>query len=277
MFVLLRVLGGGGMGVVYLAKDVDLGRQVALKTLPRLLPRAARRLRNEARSMATLEHSSLAQIFGLESWRGVPVLVVEHLAGGTLAQRMDHRWPWREAFGLGSQIADALQTMHARGFVHRDVKPSNIGFNAKDDPKLLDFGLAQIAAEARGAGDEPGIGPGLEAGHVSDDYFAGTPLYIPPGGAAGRGSSTAQDLWGLSMVVYELIAGAHPFRARLRPTDLERGRLPVVPDVRGFYPACPEPVALLLSEALACRPERRPPTAGELKARLDDLRERLEG
>jgi hypothetical protein len=255
-FELKRVLGRGGMGVVYLADDVDLGRLVALKTLPRLLPRAAKRLRNEARSMAALEHPNLAQIYGLESWRGVPVLVVEHLAGGTLARRMGRRWGWREALELGVQIGGALQAMHAKSLVHRDVKPSNIGFSAKQVPKLLDFGLAQIAAEAK---------------EESDDYLAGTPLYVPPGGASAKGPASLQDLWGLALVVYELLAGRHPFRDRVGPADLKRGRLPAVPDLRELHPGCPEPVAALLAAALAARPEQRPSTAEELRARMEEL------
>ena len=144
-FVVVRRIGAGGMGVVYLARDTTLDRDVALKTLPGLRGGAAARLRGEARAMAALNHESLATIYGLEFWRRTPILVVEYFPEGTLAGRL---WRGRlspdEALAIGVRLAQALTYMHARGVLHRDLKPSNVGLTAAGVPKLLDFGLATL-------------------------------------------------------------------------------------------------------------------------------------
>ncbi|HET7695949.1 MAG TPA: serine/threonine-protein kinase [Vicinamibacterales bacterium] len=185
-FDVQRRLGEGGTGVVYLARDVTLGRDVALKTLPRRQGHAVSRLRDEARSMAALNHDALATIYGLEVWRGTPVLVVEHLAGGTLAGRLACRaLPANEVIALGQRLADALAYMHERGLLHRDVKPSNIGFTADGAAKLLDFGLS-------GADGSP----------------AGTPGYLPPETLDGAVADAAGDLWALAVVLLQASAGA---------------------------------------------------------------------
>ena len=135
------------MGIVYLALDTSLDRLVAVKTLHRLSPSEARRLRREARALATLQHGHLEMIYAVESWRGSPILVLEYLAGGTLAFRLG-RGPLdvADAVELGVTMAEALHSLHRVGVLHCDIKPSNIGFTAKHVPKLLDFGLATAAS-----------------------------------------------------------------------------------------------------------------------------------
>jgi tRNA A-37 threonylcarbamoyl transferase component Bud32 len=180
-FEVSRRLGAGGMGVVYLARDTALGRHVALKTLPARRDESVARLRDEARAMAALNHPSLATIYGLEVWRRTPVLVVEYLAGGTLTGRLAHGLlPRAEVLALGLWLADALTYMHARGVLHRDLKPGNIGLTADGVMKLLDFGL-------------------------SADWGtpAGTPAYLPPEALAGAPPDVAVDLWGLCTVLHD--------------------------------------------------------------------------
>ena len=185
-FQLQRRLGAGGMGVVYLARDVTLGRDVALKTLPRRGADAVLRLRNEARAMAALNHSALATIYGVEIWQGTPVLVVEHLARGTLADRLRKASLTRdETIALGIRLTDALVYMHDRGLLHRDIKPSNIGFTADGTAKLLDFGLSDTEATA-----------------------AGTPGYLPPDARSGALPDAATDLWSVGVVLQQT-CGAH--------------------------------------------------------------------
>ena len=149
-FRLERELGRGGMGVVYLAFDSALERRVAIKTLPRVSMAESVRLRREARAMAGFAHPHLALIFGLESWRGSPALVMEYLDGGTLADRLRRaRLSPREVVALAHDLAGAIASIHDDGLLHRDIKPSNIAFTSAGQPKLLDFGLAQIFVAAR--------------------------------------------------------------------------------------------------------------------------------
>ncbi len=154
-FEVQRRIGRGGMGVVYLARDTRLDRAVVLKTLPCLSPGQAASIRAEARAMAAVEHPQVAVLYGLEDWRGTPVLVVEYLPGGTLASRLvSGPMAVPESLRLGASIADALGALHARGWLHRDIKPSNIGFGRGGGPKLLDFGLTRWTQNVtdRGAG-----------------------------------------------------------------------------------------------------------------------------
>lgn len=180
-YLVIRRLGAGGMGIVYLAHDERLGRDVALKTLPGLDRLAVQRLRSEARVMAALDHPAIARIHGFETWRDTPVLVLEYMPGGTLAGVLAHgRLPAAEAVRLGIRLADALTHMHARGVLHRDIKPANIGFAAGGEAKLLDFGLAGV-----------------------DEQGAGTRGYMPPEAAAGAAPDAGADLWALATVLRE--------------------------------------------------------------------------
>ena len=143
-------IGRGGMGVVYRATDLNLGRLVAVKTLPWVAPYLSTRLRREARAMAAVAHPNLAMIYGVEFFRGVPMLVVEYLAGGTLADRLRRGpLPWPDALALGATLAEVVDRMHVAGILHRDIKPSNVGFTAEGVPKLLDFGLARAIEAVR--------------------------------------------------------------------------------------------------------------------------------
>jgi hypothetical protein len=276
------LLGRGGMGVVYRARDLSLDRDVALKTLPRLSAEAALRLRGEARAMAAFVHPHLAAIHGAESWRGVPVLVVEFLAGGTLAARARAPLPLDDVLALGQRLAEALQAMHVKGLLHRDVKPSNIGFSAEGVPKLLDFGLARLVAGALGV-SEPPLGTGV-ADHELDlatltatrsapapsgpTAWAGTVLYMPPEALDGRAvGGVSQDLWGLVLSLYEALAGRHPLRGA-EPRDLLAARLP---DLRVWRPDCPPEVAAFFARALHVSPRARWPDAAALHQALAGL------
>ncbi|MCM2258672.1 MAG: serine/threonine protein kinase [Vicinamibacteria bacterium] len=205
-FALVRRLGAGGMGIVYQAEDLALGRTVALKTLPRLSSALALRLRSEARVMASIDHPGVATLFGAETWKGVPFLVVEFLPGETLAERLQ-RGPLTLDAGLAvtRSLAGTLADLHESGFLHRDLKPGNVGFRSDGGPKLLDFGLAQL----------------IELGREGEGLVAGTPRYLPPEAWDGVGPSPAWDVWALAVVVHETIAGRHPFQASTEQQTLE--------------------------------------------------------
>lgn len=204
-YTLLRRLGKGGMGIVYLAVDTALDRQVALKTLPRLAPAAAARIRHEARAMAAVSHPHLATIHGAETWRGTPFLVLELVPKGTLRDRF-HEGPLSisEVQSLARALLSVLDQLHGRGILHRDVKPSNIGIAADGTVKLLDFGVATLA--------DPLVGPGTPAAEM-----AGTPAYMCPEAFAGAPPDPMFDLWSLNVVLIEAMTGRNPFHRETTP------------------------------------------------------------
>ena len=277
-FQLERVLGAGGMGLVYLAVDISLGRRVAIKTLPRLTAERAARLRREARAMAKVQHPNLATIYGIEEWRGRPLLVVEYLEGGTLAGRLRReRLSPAQAITLGVVLADVLERVHASRLLHRDIKPSNIAFTGGGVAKLLDFGLASIAADQEAAMPEPADAAAVEAGidaasGSSGQHMMGTLAYLSPDAVVGGEPDASFDLWSVSVVLYECIAGVHPLASASGDEMVDRIRRAALPDIRRFRPDCPEPVASFLSDSLALSRDRRPRTAGELRSRCQYLR-----
>ena len=190
-FQLIRCLGAGGMGAVYLARDVRLQRSVAVKALAGTSASGLKALGLEAWAMAGVAHPGLAAIHGIESWRGRPFLLIEYLAGGTLADRLrSGPVPEEEAVRTAAALADALAALHDAGYRNGYGKPSNIGFTAGGSPKLLDFGLA------RGAGS-------AAAG--------GTLRYASPEILSDRPAGEADDVWSLCVVLYEMVSGEHPF------------------------------------------------------------------
>ena len=192
-FLLERRLGSGGMGAVYLARDLGLQRHVAVKTLPVGDGPGLVRLTLEARAMAAVTHPAIAQIHGLETWRDRPLLVVEYLLGGTLADRLDRGpLPGAEAVGVAVTLCEALTALHDVGYVHGDVKPSNIGLASDGSVKLLDFGLARLTDDR----DQPA---------------GGTLPYMSPEVLTGGAAAEADDVWSLCVVLYEMIAGRRPF------------------------------------------------------------------
>ena len=214
-FRLMRRLGSGGMGAAYLAQDLRLERNVALKTPTDRSAFGWMGLKPEGWAMAEVTHPAVAQIYGVESWRGRPFLVVEYLAGGTLGDRLRHGpVPGPEAISITAVLADGLAAMHDAGYLHRDIKPGNIGFTSDGSPKLLDFGLAH--------------GP-------NEDVIAGGTLrYISPEILSGRPADEADDVWSLCVVLYEMVSGMHPFAGgsvdevteRIRRQDIVGPNLP---------------------------------------------------
>ena len=273
-------LGAGGMGVVYRATDLSLRRGVAIKTLPRLSPTRADRLRAEAQAMARLAHGNLATIHGVETWRDTPLLVVELLDGGTLAHQLARGpLPLDAVLDLGMTLSNVLQHMHAAGTVHCDVKPSNIGFTRSGTLKLLDFGLARVLAEAEGPDREvlqtyawSQLSTEAPLTHALSGRIAGTPLYMSPEALAGERPTPAFDLWSAAVVLFEAIAGHHPFAGGNSDDILgriRRGECLGLPSLRTQIPGA---VVDTLERCLAPRSVTRPRSAGELRSVLMALR-----
>lgn len=211
-----RRIGAGGMGVVYLATDVRLHQRRAVKTLPSADPVMISGMRREARSMAAARHANLATLHGLEIWHGVPMLVMEYLDGGTLGARLRQRaLPLADVLALGVCLGDALATLHERGVLHRDVKPSNIGYTFDGSPKLLDFGLAKLAprlAPPSASTDAELDGLSLVQSFSSSGAgIRGTPAYLSPEVLRGVSPSARDDVWSLSVTLIEALTGANPF------------------------------------------------------------------
>ncbi len=280
-------IGRGGMGVVYRATDLHLGRLVAVKTLPWVAPSLSTRLRREARAMAALSHPNLAMIYGVEFFRGVPMLVVEYLAGGTLADRLRRGpLPWQDAVALATTLAEVVDRMHGAGILHRDIKPSNVGFTADGEPKLLDFGLARAIeavreldrTEPRRVPEVPAAANMLEGDATEDDLtgagaVAGTVAYLSPEAMKGEAPDPSFDLWGVSVVLFEAIAGITPAKAREKLRANSALAVEDVPDIRRLAPSCPQDVAEFFREALHVDPKRRPATGRALARRLRALQE----
>ncbi len=276
-------LGAGGMGVVYLARDLALARDVAVKSLPSLAAGSARRLQREARAAALVIHPSLGLIFALESWRGTPMLVLEYLPGGTLADRI-RTGPVDPALAAawGATLASGLEAIHARGVLHRDLKPSNVGFAADGGPKLLDFGLVRLLGE-RDAPNGPSVP--LDLGNAPDgavsatrtaaSHVVGTVPYLSPEALLGNPPSAGFDLWGLSLTIYEALTGVNPFAASSSTRAAERILTLPVPDPRGYRSDCPQPLAALLVAALARDERTRPATAHALKEAFETVRREI--
>lgn len=278
-FRMMQRVGRGGMGVVYRAVDLSLDRVVAIKTLPRVDAAEAVRLRAEARAMAAVAHPNLALIYGAESWQGIPMLVVEFLAGGTLADHLvRERIPVHRALRLGGTLAAALASLHQAGILHRDIKPSNIGFTRDGTPKLLDFGLARMLEAVPATDAEPQVRPAGGGAELRDSRpglstngMAGTPLYLSPEAVNGQRAGVSADLWALCMVLYETVAGRHPFEGETLHPLLQRIARADVPDIREIAPGVPDAVARFFGEALHPSRKHRPASARELGERLRGL------
>ncbi len=276
-FRLLDRAGRGAMGVVYRARDLHLDRTVALKTLPHMQPERAARLRREARAIASLSHPNLAQIFGGESWQGVPLLVLEYLAGGTLAERLARApLPAREALRIGVDLADAVATIHRAGILHRDIKPSNIGFGAGDTPKLLDFGVARVLGRAApdlqlSTAERSTSSGDSEPSQTASGHLVGTPLYLSPEAVRGEAPNPTFDLWALTLVLFEAISGRHPFRADTIASTLARIAADGPADLRSSASNMPRALLGFFADALAPNVSARPKSAEELREQLRDL------
>jgi serine/threonine protein kinase len=231
------------------------------------------RLRREARAMAGFTHPHLALIFGLESWRGSPALIMEYLDGGTLADRLHRsRMSPDEVVAMAHDLAGAIASIHDDGLLHRDIKPSNIAFTSTGQPKLLDFGLAQIFVAARPRGPKT-RGPRTAAQWVVgadvttvDPFgrFAGTPAYMAPEAVGGQSLDGAADLWSFGVVLFECLTGERPSAAQPAggaAVDWAR-------EIRARAPDCPPSLGELVADLLATDKRKRPPSAHVVRKRL---------
>ncbi len=210
-YEILDLLGKGGMGEVWRARDTKLGREVAIKTLPEEFAKDADRLarfEREAKLLASLNHPNIGAIHGFEEDNGTHFLVLELVEGDTLADQIKRgAIPVEESLKLALQIAEALETAHEKGVVHRDLKPANIKVTPVGRVKVLDFGLAKAFAEAGPRSTASTLTlTGTEAGVI-----LGTPAYMSPEQVQGQKVDRRTDIWAFGCVLFELLAGRRSF------------------------------------------------------------------
>jgi hypothetical protein len=255
-------LGAGGMGAVYLAEDVTLGRRVAVKVVGGHIENdAAARARflREARSMAAVEHPNVVHVYAYGDADGHPYLVMEYVEGETLAARIRRTGglPVAQALDVARQASLALEAAWERGIVHRDVKPSNILLDRKERVRVADFGLAKA------------LGPTRDASVTGSGTFVGTPSYISPEQARGEEADFRSDVYSLGIVLYEMIAGVPPFRGPT-PIDVVAQHLSeAAPPLSERRPETPPGVVRLVEEMTDKDRERRPASYAALRAAID--------
>lgn len=265
-FQVERLLGRGGMGEVYRAHDVKLGRTVALKLIhPSLMTSsdAKRRFENEARATAKLNHPNIVNIHAVGEHRGRPYVALEYLEGKNLREILANSPPdLQRALGLVLSIAQAVAAAHERGVVHRDLKPENVVIDATGRARVVDFGLARI-----GAVTEEGVPASVHGGNITT--VGGTPLYMAPEQWRLERAGAPADIWAIGVILYELVARQHPFHDYTK-SDLEA----LKHSVEEFNPpeltqraAVPPFLSQLVGRCLDKNEERRP-TASEVVTQL---------
>ena len=254
-------IGEGGMGEVYRARDTTLDRDVALKVLPEEFtsdPDRLVRFEREARVLASLNHTNIGHIYGLEEAEDTRALVLELVEGPTLADRIAQgAMPSDDALPIARQIAEALEAAHEQGVIHRDLKPANIKVRDDGTVKVLDFGLAK-ALEPGGSQPDVSQSPtlSLTAAATQMGTIIGTAAYMAPEQARGEAADRRADIWAFGVVLYEMLTGRRPFEGRTL-SDTLASVLARDPDLDALPTGTPAAVRRLLTRCIEKDPKRR--------------------
>jgi Tol biopolymer transport system component len=267
-------LGAGGMGEVYRATDTTLGREVAIKVLPASVAQDADRLARfdrEARTLATLNHPYIAQIYGRERSGNTSALVMELVEGPTLADRIMHgALPVGDALSIATQIAEALEAAHEQGVVHRDLKPANVKVRLDGVVKVLDFGLAKAIEPVGAAVASASLAATVTSPAVTHaGIILGTAAYMSPEQARGRPVDKRADIWAFGCVLYEMLAGVRPFAGET-VSDLIAAVIDREPDWKALPAGVPSNVLTLLKRCLDKDAKRRLRDIGDARLEVDE-------
>jgi non-specific serine/threonine protein kinase len=273
----LGKLGAGGMGVVYEAEDLKLGRKVALKFLSQQNEaQSLERFQREARAASALNHPHICTIYEIDEQEGVPFIAMELLEGQTLAERVGGSpLPIGEAVELGLQIADALDAAHAKGILHRDIKPANIFVTPRGQAKVLDFGLAKLNPAALGQRSSLEM-PTAETVVSHAGVALGTLAYMSPEQARGEPLDARTDIFGFGAVLYEMSTGKRAFSGDTAAMifDAVLNREPAA--ASKLNPKVPKDFERLMQKALEKDREVRCQSAAEIRAELKRIKRDLE-
>jgi serine/threonine-protein kinase len=272
-YQILTPLGAGGMGEVYRARDTKLGREVAIKILPRAFtsdPDRLARFEREARVLAALNHPHIGAIYGVVESDDIQALVLELVEGPTLADRLA-KGPVTvaEAVGIARQIADALEAAHEKGIVHRDLKPANIKITPDGNVKVLDFGLAKAAAGDAASGADFSRSPTVTVGGTREGAILGTAAYMSPEQSRGRPVDKRSDIWAFGCVLYELLTGRQAF-AQETISDTIAAVLDREPDWTALPTSVPTSVSALLRRCLQKDSHRRLHDVADARIELEE-------
>ncbi|MGB7621929.1 MAG: protein kinase [Terriglobia bacterium] len=272
-YKILGPLGAGGMGEVYQAQDTKLGREVAIKVLPKTFagdPDRLSRFEREARVLASLNHPNIAAIYDLEDIENIRFLVLEFVPGETLSQKISGgAIPHREALRLSRQIAKALEAAHSRGIIHRDLKPLNIMVTPEDKIKVLDFGLAKGSSTTVVSSDSS-QSPTMGIEGTTPGTILGTATYMSPEQARGKPVDKRSDIWAFGCILFEMLSGQKPFDGETL-SDKIVAILTREPDWESIPRDVPAKTKELLRRCLEKDIDRRLRDMGEAKAIVEEV------
>jgi Tol biopolymer transport system component len=272
-YEILSLIGSGGMGEVYRARDSRLNRDVAIKVLPADVAADHDRLarfEREAQVLASLNHPSIAQIHGVDDSSGTPALVMELVEGPTLADRIAKGpIPLDEALPIAKQIAEALEAAHEQGIIHRDLKPANIKVRPDGAVKVLDFGLAKAFEPAPSTAGNVTMSPTLSIHATQAGIILGTAGYMSPEQARGKPVDRRSDIWAFGCVFYEMLSGRQAF-AGDTITDVIAAVVTRQPEWSDLPSTMPPRIRALIARCLQKDPSKRLPHIGVARLEIDD-------